>query len=217
MFTGIVETIGRIRAVTSHGVDQRFTIAAPELDWSGVAVGDSIAVQGCCLTAAELTGDGFVADVSAESLDRTTLGTLGEGDGVNLETSLTLQTSLGGHLVSGHIDGVGEVLDRWPEGRSERWRFRVAEGLARYIATKGSIAIDGISLTVNGVDGADFDVNIVPHTREVTTLGAYGAGDRVNIEVDLIARYVERLITAGGDSEGGVTRELLERAGFTDR
>lgn len=215
MFTGIVQAIGRIQSVEARGVDSRFTIAAEGLDLSCIAVGDSIAVQGCCLTAAALTDDGFEADVSAESLSRTTLGNRGEGDGVNLETSLTLQTPLGGHLVSGHVDGVGEVVERWPEGRSERWRFRVPDELARYIATKGSIAVDGISLTVNAVDGAEFDVNIVPHTNEVTTLGAYGAGDQVNIEVDLLARYVERLLTAGSNGDGGVTRELLARAGFT--
>ena len=216
MFTGIVQAIGRLTSVRGDGVDSRFTIAAPGLSGAGMAVGDSIAVQGCCLTAAELTSDGFVADVSAESLERTTLGRLAEGDGVNLETSLTLQTPLGGHLVSGHVDGVGEVVDRWPEGRSERWRFRTPDELARYIATKGSIAVDGISLTVNGVDGSEFDVNIVPHTSEVTTLGQYRRGDRVNIEVDLLARYVERLLSAGGGPDAGVTRELLNRAGFSD-
>jgi riboflavin synthase len=216
MFTGIVEAIGRIQRIESRGVDSRFTIAAGGLDRTRLSVGDSIAVQGCCLTAAELTGEGFVADVSAESLSRTTLGHLGEGDGVNLEASLTLQTPLGGHLVSGHVDGVGAVVDRWAEGRSERWRFRVPDELARYIATKGSVAVDGISLTVNAVDGPYFDVNIVPHTSEVTTLGDYGAGDRVNIEVDLLARYVERLLTAGSGPDQGVTRELLTRAGFTD-
>ncbi len=216
MFTGIVEAIGRIRGIESYGVDRRFGIAAPAVVEQGIAAGDSIAVQGCCLTAAALTQDGFEADVSAESLALTTLGDLAEGDGVNLETSLTLQTPLGGHLVSGHVDGVGEVVERWPDGRSERWRFRAPEALARYIAAKGSIAVDGISLTVNAVDGAEFDVNIVPHTSEVTTLGNHDAGGRVNMEVDLLARYVERLLTAGGGPSDGVTRELLTRAGFTD-
>jgi riboflavin synthase len=216
MFTGIVEAIGRIGRIESHGVDRRFAIVAPAISDRGIAVGDSVAVQGCCLTAAALTQDGFEADVSSESLELTTLGGLAEGDRVNLETSLTLHTPLGGHLVSGHIDGVGVVVDRWPDGRSERWRFRAPQGLARYIATKGSIAVDGISLTVNGVDGCEFDVNIVPHTSEVTTLGQYGAADRVNIEVDLLARYVERLLSAGGGPSEGVTRELLNRAGFTD-
>lgn len=217
MFTGIVEAIGRIRRVESSGVDSRFHIAAPGLEQGRVSVGDSIAVQGCCLTAAELTDDGFVADVSAESLSRTTLGSFGEGDGVNLETSLTLQTPLGGHLVSGHVDGLGEVVARWPEGRSERWRFRAPDKLARYIATKGSVAVDGISLTVNRVDGPEFEVNIVPHTSEVTTLGASRPGDSVNIEVDLLARYVERLLSADGGVSQGVTSELLARAGFTDQ
>ncbi len=215
MFTGIVQCIGEIRGMMSADGGQRLTIAAPELGFDDVAVGDSIAVNGCCLTAVRLDGDAFQADVSSESLERTGLGDLAIGDRVNLEKALTLATPLGGHLVSGHVDGVGEVLWRRPEGRSERWRFRAPARLARYIAEKGSICIDGVSLTVNVVEGAEFEVNIVPHTTAVTTLGARRVGDRVNLEVDVIARYLERLMTGAGDDEGsGITREFLARHGF---
>jgi len=219
MFTGIVQDAGRLTAVEHTGADARLTIAAEGLDLAGVRVGDSIAVNGCCLTAVTVTPPHFTADASAETLERTALGRLGRGDRVNLETALTLATPLGGHLVSGHVDGVGEVLAREPEGRSERWRFRAPDRLARYIAEKGSICVDGVSLTVNAVRGAEFDVNIVPHTAAVTTLGDYRPGHPVNLEVDLIARYLERLMLgerAADPDATGVTRALLRRAGFDD-
>ena len=215
MFTGIIQAMGTLRESRETGSDRRMRFAVDGLDLTALQVGDSMAVNGCCLTAVEIDGDGFAADVSVESLDRTTLGRLSPGDPVNLEPALTLGTPLGGHLVSGHIDGVGEVVSVTPDGRSERWRFRAPEAIAHYIAEKGSIAIEGISLTVNVVNGTEFDVNIVPHTSAVTTFGAYKAGQPVNLEVDLLARYLERLLQGGGAvSSGGVSEALLRRNGF---
>jgi riboflavin synthase len=218
MFTGIIQSVGRIETVVPYGDDARITVVAPGFDLASANIGDSIAVNGCCLTAVSLAAERFEADVSGETLSRTTLGNLRAGSRVNLEMALTLSTPLGGHLVSGHVDGLGEVVRRWPDGRSERWRFRAPTGLARYIAEKGSVCIDGVSLTVNAVDGAEFEVNIVPHTSQVTTLGERRPGDPVNLEVDLIARYLERLMSAGaGDTdrpESGITREFLRRNGY---
>ena len=195
MFTGIVQTVGRIDERIEHAAgDVSFAVATAAIDPAGIAVGDSICVSGACLTAVEVTPAGFRADVSAESLARTTLRDFAAGRGVNLETALKPDTPLGGHLVSGHVDGVAEVLARRGDARSVRFEIRAPEALARYVAEKGSVCIDGVSLTVNGVAGAVFDVNIVPHTLEVTTLGELGPGSTVNLEVDQIARYVERLL-----------------------
>lgn len=195
MFTGIVQTVGRIEERIEHGSgDVSLAVATAAIDAADIAVGDSICVSGVCLTAVEVTPAGFRTDVSAESLARTTLGGLAAGSRVNLETALTPETRLGGHLVSGHVDGIAEVVARWDDARSVRFEFRVPEALARYIAEKGSVCVDGTSLTVNGVHGAVFDVNIVPHTLAATTLGDLGPGSTVNIEVDQIARYVERLL-----------------------
>ncbi len=206
MFTGIIQTMGALIETQPIGGDRRLRFKAPGLDLSTVRTGDSIAVNGCCLTAIDIQSDSFAADVSVESLERTTLGKLKPGQGVNLETSLTLSTPLGGHLVSGHVDGVGTVVSRSAAGRSERWVFEVPAALAHYIAVKGSIAIDGISLTVNEVEGSQFAVNIVPHTAAVTNLGERQCGEPVNIEVDLIARYLERLLdrTEGGEKHDGI-------------
>ena len=199
MFTGIVRTVGRIEERVDHpSGDVSLVIDTADIAAADIAVGDSICVGGVCLTAIEVTATGFRTDVSAESLARTTLGKLGAGSRVNLESALTPETRLGGHLVSGHVDGIGQVLARWDDARSVRFEFRVPETLARYIAEKGSVTVDGTSLTVNGVDGATFDVNIVPHTLGATTLGELGPGCAVNIEVDQIARYVERLLSCRG-------------------
>ncbi len=198
MFTGIVAGLGRVRSLEAVGGDRRIVIAAGQLDMAGVHAGDSICVSGVCLTALDPDERGFSADVSNETLSRTTLGQLAAGDAVNLERSLTPATPMGGHFVSGHVDGVGRVVSVEADGRAERWVFEVPEALARYIAPKGSIAIDGVSLTVNEVEGARFGVALIPHTRAVTTFGARRAGDSVNIEVDLIARYVERLLATRG-------------------
>lgn len=194
MFTGIIEAIGRIADIEDHGADRRLRIAAGELDLGGLRVGDSIAVSGVCLTAAALTADGFRADVSGETLARTVLGELAAGAAVNLEKALTLAKPLGGHLVSGHVDGVGRVLDRREDGRSVGFRLEVPAALSRYVAEKGSICVDGVSLTVNGVEPTAFHVNVVPHTLAKTTFGDYEIGRRVNLEVDLMARYLERLL-----------------------
>ena len=195
MFTGIVRAVGRIDERIEHAAgDVSFVVATEAIDPAGIAVGDSVCVSGACLTAVEVTPAGFRADVSAESLARTTLRGFVAGRRVNLETALMPDTPLGGHLVSGHVDGVAEVLARRDDARSVRFEIRAPEALARYVAEKGSVCIDGVSLTVNGVAGAVFDVNIVPHTLEVTTLGELGPGSTVNIEVDQIARYVERLL-----------------------
>lgn len=217
MFTGIVQAVGTIAAIEQRGVDARLRIATGGLEIQGVAEGDSIAVSGVCLTAVALTGAGFWADVSAETLSRTTLGGLKAGAAVNLEKALTLATPLGGHLVSGHVDGVGEVLRKHDDGRSVRFTLGAPAELAKYIAGKGSICADGVSLTVNEVHGAEFGVNIVPHTLGATTLGEYAVGRKVNLEVDIIARYLERLLLRGSAAEpaaAGMTREFLATHGF---
>jgi len=212
MFTGIVQATGTIEALAPRGGDVRVRVACPEFRPDDSGVGESISVNGICLTAVEIDEKSFAADVSRETLANTTLGDLATGDPVNLERSLTLTTPLGGHLVTGHVDGVGEILTARNDGRSVRYRLRSPSSLARYIARKGSICIDGISLTVNEVNGADFDVNIVPHTMEVTNVATWHSGSKVNLEVDLVARYLERLV--GGDVAGGITLQKLMEYGF---
>ena len=217
MFTGIIQAVGKVAALERRGADLRVRIAAGGLDLADVRRGDSIAVSGVCLTAVDVSGDGFWADVSGETLARTAFATLAAGEAVNLEKALTLADRLGGHLVSGHVDGVGTVMDCRDEGRSRRLRIQAPGALARYIAEKGSICVDGVSLTVNAVRGAEFEVNVVPHTLHATTLGACDAGRRVNIEVDVVARYLERLLL-GEDTEragqSAISREFLAEHGF---
>ena len=196
MFTGIVQAIGSIARIEPRDGDTRLHIDAGALDLSDVAVGDSICVSGVCLTAIGVEGSQFAADVSVETLSRTTLGTLQSGKCVNLEKSLRLADRLGGHLVSGHVDGLGTVVSVTPDARSQRWTFELPSALARYVAEKGSICIDGVSLTVNEVAANRCGVNLIPHTIDVTTFRDKLPGDAVNIEVDLIARYVERLRSA---------------------
>jgi riboflavin synthase len=221
MFTGIIQAVGKIASTENRGGDLRLGISTGELPLDDVQLGDSIAVSGVCLTAVELSANGFVADVSGETLARTIIGGLAVNDPVNLEKALTLETRLGGHLVSGHVDGIGEVTARAEDGRSARFTLQAPDELARYIAVKGSICVDGISLTVNAVDGAAFELNIVPHTLTETTMQHYRPGRQVNLEVDLIARYLERLLL--GDAAAipgngpGITRELLESCGFGGR
>ncbi|WP_339846766.1 riboflavin synthase [uncultured Halopseudomonas sp.] len=194
MFTGIIEAVGQIQSMQPRGGDVRLYVKTAGLDLGDVKLGDSIAVNGVCLTAVELPGDGFWADVSQETIRRTALSRLQEGSRVNLEKALTPSSRLGGHLVSGHVDGVGKVLSLKEDARSWHFRIEAPAALARYIAEKGSITVDGTSLTVNAVDGAVFDLNIVPHTMQETVMGDYQAGSPVNLEVDLIARYLERLL-----------------------
>ena len=198
MFTGIVRDVGRVVSRETRGGDVRLLIAFDRLDPTGINVGDSICVQGCCLTAVEFRDREFAADVSLETLSLTTLGGLAAGSPVNLEPSLKAGDALGGHLVSGHVDGVGEIAAMRSDARSTRIEISVPLALARYIARKGSVAIDGVSLTVNEVQGATFGINLIPHTQAVTTLGALRPGTRVNVEVDQIARYVERLLSESG-------------------
>ncbi len=217
MFTGIIEAIGTIESVDTKAADSYVRINTGKLDMSDVVLGDSIAVNGVCLTAVELPGNGFAADVSGETLSRTTFQQLKPGLKVNLEKALTPTTRLGGHLVSGHVDGVGEVISRDTDGRSERFRIKAPANLAKYIAEKGSICVEGISLTVNAVDGAEFELNIVPHTLQETTMAGFKSGTRVNLEVDLLARYLERLVLgehAAEKNTSGVTESLLRQHGF---
>lgn len=195
MFTGIVATTGTLKESTPTGGDYRLHIACSGLDLGSAQVGDSISVSGTCLTMLDPGPDGFFADVSRETLDLTTLGGLEPGDRVNLELAMGVEARLGGHLVTGHVDGKARLLSRHEDARSERFEFEVPEALSRYVARKGSVCLDGVSLTVNGVDGRRFSVCLIPHTLEVTTLGSLAAGDEVNLEVDLIARYIERLMS----------------------
>lgn len=198
MFTGIVTDVGEITALTAGGQagDRRFVIRTRH-DMRPIAMGASIACSGCCLTVIEKGDDWFAVEVSGETLDKTHLGDWQQGRRINLELSLKLGDELGGHLVYGHVDGVGKVVSMTPEGGSVRFVFEAPSDLARFIASKGSIAVDGISLTVNEVDGNRFGINIISHTQAVTTLGAAQPGQRVNLEVDMLARYVQRLLEHG--------------------
>jgi len=200
MFTGIVVDVGTVKAQEPRGGDVRMVIGLDRIDPASLHLGDSICVQGCCLTVTELIGRAFAADVSRESLSLTTLGDLAIGSPVNLEPSLKAGDALGGHLVSGHVDGVARVDSLSDDARSTRVKITVPAHLAKYIARKGSVAIDGVSLTVNEVEGATFGVNLIPHTQQVTTLGRLAPGGRVNLEIDQVARYVERLLGASAGS-----------------
>lgn len=215
MFTGIIQAVGKIKGIEQQQGDVRLTVETADLDLSDAQLGDSIAVNGVCLTAIELMPQQFVADVSNETLSTTTMGDITVGSPVNLECALQAQTRLGGHLVSGHVDGVGRVIERKADARSIRFTFSLPKDLARYVAQKGSICIDGISLTVNKVDDSSFSVNIVPHTLEMTTLGYREVGDVVNLEVDVIARYLERLMLGESKNPASVNyKKLLEDSGF---
>ncbi len=219
MFTGIVEAVGTIRSATRCQGDLRLHINSGGLDLSDVNLGDSIATNGVCLTVVELPGDGYIADVSLETLEYSTLGELASGSSVNLEKALTPTTRLGGHLVSGHVDGVGSIVSIEPSARSTRYWLEAPLLLARYIAHKGSITVDGVSLTVNAVEGSKFALNIVPHTQEMTTINAWQIGTKVNLEVDQIARYLERLLDpelqATGHAEPSrLTTSFLAEHGF---
>ena len=195
MFTGIILTTGRITAMSEKGGDLELAVDAAGLDVTRIGIGDSICVQGVCLTATRKQGTQFFADVSRETLTKTTLGKLLVGSRVNLEPSLRAGDQLGGHMVSGHVDAVGALRGMQQDARSWRLDFEIPSALMRFVAAKGSISVNGVSLTVNNVAARRFDVNIIPHTREVTTLGELKISDEVNIEIDVIARYLERLMT----------------------
>lgn len=218
MFTGIIQAVGVLQQSASQGGDRRLRLQTGRLDLADVRLGDSIAVNGVCLTVIALPGDGFEADVSRETLAHTTLETWSPGRRVNLEKALAVGERLGGHLVSGHVDGVGEILSLQRDARSTRYRVKAPDALARYLAHKGSVCVDGVSLTVNAVDGAEFELNIVPHTLSETVFADYRPGSRVNLEVDVLARYLERLLLGDSAAEpattGGITRGLLAEHGF---
>jgi len=217
MFTGIIQAVGTVAAMEPRGGDLRLRVNAGKLDLGDVAIGDSIATSGVCLTVTALPGDGYWADVSRETLRLTSLGKLSPGSRVNLEKSLTPGSRLGGHIVSGHVDGLGEVVSLEEEARSWHFVIRAPDALARYIAHKGSICVDGTSLTVNAVDGACFDLNIIPQTMAETVFGDYEPGSLVNLEVDVIARYLERLLqgdAAAKPGGGGLSMATLAENGY---
>jgi riboflavin synthase len=215
MFSGIVKGRGRILDARATGGDYRLVIETVGVDLGAIGLGDSIAINGVCLTAIDPQDHAFAADVSAETLSLTTLGQLGANDAVNLESSLRLGQTIDGHLVYGHVDGVGTVVSMTEAARSVVLTIEVPPSLGRYLAVKGSIAVDGVSLTINAVSGYRFTVNIIPHTRESTVISGYRNGTPVNIEVDMIARYLERLLAAGPAADA-LTRETLERYGFIE-
>ena len=208
MFTGIIEGVGRLAAREPRGGDVRFTFATGSRPWLGergedVRLGESIAVNGVCLTVVAFDAGSFQADASTETLALTTLGTLAEGAALNLERAMRPSDRLGGHLVSGHVDGIGRVLSVHDDARAQRWRFAAPAPLLKYVAKKGSICVDGVSLTVNAVDGEGFEVALIPHTVAHTRFAETAVGDAVNLEIDLVARYVERLLGARGEATGG--------------
>ena len=211
MFTGIIKAKGTIRAMQKRGGDVRMTVTSPDMPWSDYEVGESIAVSGVCLTAVALHEGGFDTDVSVETLNVTALSGIGEGSQVNLEPAVSVGERLGGHIVSGHVDCTATVTRMHEDARSIRIAFEIPKEYARYIAKKGSVCIDGVSLTINEVSGNTFEVNIIPHTAEVTTMGGYTVGTVVNIEVDLLARYLERLLSEDAD---GMSLEFLKAHGY---
>ena len=217
MFTGIILAIGHVAAIERRAGDCRLKVETGQLSLKDVVLGDSIAVNGVCLTVVELGERYFFADVSNETLSRSILNEATVGTPVNLELALTPVTRMGGHIVSGHVDGIGKIIEKIADGRSFRFTIQAPDNLAKYIAEKGSICINGISLTVNQVKGAQFSVNIVPYTLKDTTLGIATVGNQVNLEVDLLARYMERLMlgdAAAVNQTGSITEELLQKSGF---
>jgi riboflavin synthase len=215
MFTGIIQALGKVVALQPREGDLRVRIHTGKLDLADVQLGDSIATNGVCLTVVELPGDGYAVDVSRESLAYSTIGDWRIGTVINLEKAMLPTTRFGGHIVSGHVDGIGEVISRHADARSIRFTLRAPDNLAKYIAHKGSICVDGVSLTVNAVNGANFELNIIPHTAQETTFANYVAGSRVNLEVDVIARYLERLLQGEKAAvAGGITETFLSEHGF---
>lgn len=217
MFTGIIEAVGEVADMQYTSGDLRMRVRTASLPLDGMQLGDSICTNGCCLTVTSLPGDGYWCDVSRESLSLTTLGDLKMGSKLNLERSLTPQSRLGGHIVSGHVDGVGHVVSSEEDGRSVRWVMQAPDELAKYIAHKGSITVDGTSLTVNEVSGAQFSLNIIPQTLQETIFSEYQNGTRINLEVDVIARYLERLLQgdqAANPAGAALDEGFLQEHGF---
>lgn len=213
MFTGLIEEVGRLRAITVSASGAELIIEANAV-LAGTKVGDSIACNGCCLTVTGLPGGAFAAHAGTETLARTTVGTWRPGKAVNLERALLATGRLGGHFVQGHVDGVGRVLAATPEGETVRWRFSLPPELAPFVVEKGSIAVDGISLTVTACDGPTFEVAIIPHTQAHTTLGTLGLGEDVNLETDVLAKYVYRILGTMVPGREGISEEFLRKHGF---
>lgn len=213
MFTGIIQGMGTLLRLARRGDDALIEVET-DLNLDDVRIGDSIAVNGACLTATTTTRRSFTADVSAETLGRTDLALLQPGQRVNLEKALRVTDFLGGHIVLGHVDGLGRIQERTLKSGSIVFAIEVESGLTRYLVPKGSVAVDGVSLTVNRCEGNVFYVNMIPHTAGMTTLGFKRKGDRVNIETDILGKYVERLLNFAPEKEGGITRELLMKQGF---
>ena len=219
MFTGIIEAVGSVASVENKQGDLRLRIATGSLDLADVKLGDSIATNGVCLTVVELPGDGFVADVSRESLAHTQIGSWGKGTAVNLEKAMMPTTRMGGHIVTGHVDGLGTIKKRNADARSIQFVIEPPANLKKYIAAKGSITVDGVSLTANALNPQGFELNIVPHTAEETTLYAAKEGQQVHLEVDIIARYLEQLLAGGKDgatqaTQSGIDQAFLAKNGF---
>lgn len=219
MFTGIIEAVGSVASVENKQGDIRLRIATGALDLADVQLGDSIATNGVCLTVVELPGDGFVADVSRESLAHTQIGNWGKGTAVNLEKAMMPTTRMGGHIVTGHVDGLGTIKKRNADARSIQFVIEPSANLKKYIAAKGSITVDGVSLTANALNPMGFELNIVPHTAQETTLYAAKEGQQVHLEVDIIARYLEQLLTGnkGGEAhiaQSGISHAFLAQNGF---
>ncbi|WP_064605595.1 riboflavin synthase [Photobacterium sp. J15] len=216
MFTGIIEAVGTITALTPKGADISVTVDSGKLDLSDVKLGDSIATNGVCLTVVELTGKGYIADLSLETLKRTAFVDYKAGQKVNLEKAMLPTTRFGGHMVSGHVDDVAEIIERTHIGRAIEFWVKAPAHLAKYISEKGSVSVDGISLTVNAIRGDEFMLTIVPHTAAETTMESFQVGRKVNLEVDVIARYLERLMLGekAADKKSEVTMDLLAKTGF---
>ncbi len=218
MFTGLIQDVGKIQSIDRRGGGISLTVST-QLDLSAAKIGDSISVEGVCLTVVKLSGHTFTAEISPETLRRTTLATAKEGQSVNLETALKMSDPLGGHFVAGHVDGTGEIIEAVPEGNSIRYRFRVPGEISRFLIEKGSVAVDGISLTAMECHDQGFSVSVIPHTSGTTTLGKKKAGDRVNLENDLIAKYVEKFVHRRDDLARGTSRidaAFLAKHGFTE-
>ncbi len=218
MFTGIIEAVGKINSIQSNGIDASISVFVGKMSLHDVQLGDSIAVNGVCLTVTSLNpspgGGSFVADVSGETLSKTILGEKKSGDAVNLEKALMPTSRLGGHIVSGHVDGVGKIVDKIAEGRSVKFRIKTPKEMAKYIAAKGSVCINGISLTINEVDGNVFGVNVIPQTLSETTLNSAKIGEQVNLEADIIARYLERLLLGDRAADESVSAAPAMSLGF---